>query len=120
MSAKTNNINVTTIYFPTGIPIPWESTPAPVSVVTDKQRHEINIVEDAEDEELFYEIELANPPKKSEVEIHAEVGQLIILEKDGDGAMMIPLTMIVAIGTKGSIIQAPAVKKGFPPQNKRH
>lgn len=120
MSAKIHNINVTTLYFPTGISIPWESTPAPMSVITDKDRHEINLVEDAEDEELFYEIELDNPPPKSEVEVNAAMGQLIIVEKDGDGVMMVPLTMIVAIGTKGSIVRPVMAKKGFPPKNRRH
>lgn len=120
MTTNINNIKVTSIYIPYGIPIPWESTPAPMSVITDKDVYETNLLEDPEDEELFYEIKLDAPPPKSEVEVNAAMGQLIIVEKDGDGAMMVPLNMVVGIGTKGSIVQPVMIKKGFPPQNQRH
>lgn len=122
------NIKVEMIYIPTGIPIPWETAAVDetkqVNVITRKQPHEVVLESEDDDESfdmLFYELYVDDPPPKSTVELNGAMGQVLILEKDGDGAMMVPLTMVVAIGKKGNILHGPvSVKKGFPPNNRRH
>ena len=88
-----HNINAEYIYFPMGIPIPWE-------------QHEI-LLEKSEEDELFYELDLKNPPPNSSITIAPQLNQMIIEEKNGNRAMMIPLNMVIAIGTKGSVLLPP-------------
>jgi hypothetical protein len=98
-----NNINVSILYIPGGVRIPWETT----------KSHEILIQDDDNDDDIFYEIDLSNPPPKSQVDIMPQMNFLIISEKNGELAMMIPLSMVCGIGKKGSVLHGPvSIKPG--------
>lgn len=96
------NINVSTLYIPTGITIPWESEN--VQKIRGIGSNFTDEDEDTDVDVLFYSLSLESPPSKSTLEINGATGQLIIAEKGGNRAMVVPLGMICAIGTQGSVL----------------
>ena len=113
------NINVKKLYIPGGIIIPWETEPLPELKLKDedgpltKEQDYVflsnldDIEDDNDNDNLFYELSIEEPLPNSEIHLFGEMGQVVIIEKDGNGAIMIPLSMVVCIGTKGSVFLSP-------------